>query len=114
MSQNFRNIVLADIEGMLCLHNALTHEKLFEERTHEVQGLAMNQYFPDMFCYTTPGTLNIKTGDLKVIRQKVDGVVVGFRSSTAFILQGQTLVSVDILQSMNIKRENVFISVFFV
>lgn len=104
MSQNFKNIVLVDAEGMICLHNALTHEKLFEERTHEIQGLAMNQYFADMFCYTTSGTLNIKTGDFKVIRQKVDGVVIGFQSSTAFILQGQTLVSVDILQSMNLKR----------
>eukprot|EP00210_Caulerpa_lentillifera_P003844 g3672.t1 len=70
MSQNFKKLILIDTNGVLCWHNALTHEKLFEESNKDVDGVAMNQYFADMFCYSSSGTLNIKTGDFNVIRQK--------------------------------------------
>ena len=55
-----------------------------------------------MLCYSGNGTVCIKTGDFPVHKQKMQGFVVGFKSSKIFCLHYVSMQTLDIPQSSSL------------
>lgn len=66
--------------------------------------MAWNTEFEDMFCFSGNGLLSIKTGDFPLHQQRLQGFVVGFKSSKVFCLHYVSMQTIDIPQSASMYR----------
>ena len=93
-------LAVVDEDAVVTVYDLLTKEALFTGKN--ANSVAWNTEHPDMLCYSGNGTVCIKTGDFPVHKQKMQGFVVGFKSSKVFCLHYVSMQTLDIPQSSSL------------
>ena len=102
---NFNRKKLAVIDDNFDLTMIDLPSKQILWKNEKAKSLAFNSDIEDMIAFWYEGNVFIKTSDFPPIKEKMTGVIIGFRGTKVFILQTANTVSVlDISNSQSIMR----------
>lgn len=96
LSMQRDKLAVVDEHSAISVYELATGALLFEEQNAEA--VAWNTEIPDMLCFSAHGTLSIKTGTFPLHRQRMQGVVVGFKGPRIFALHYVAMNAIDVPQ----------------
>ena len=102
ISTSRSKLALVDSESRVLVYDLKTKEVVFQEAG--AQSVCFNDEIEDMLCFSTPGVVNIRTGSFPAHPHKLQGLVVGFKGSKIFSLEGAAVEAVDVPQSVSMYR----------
>ena len=98
LSCDKKRIAVVDEHLNLFVYHTETKDVLFQDT--KVTSVAWNSELEDVLAFSKEdNVLAIKTGDFAPITQKLTGIIVGFKNSKVFTLQGTNMNSIDVPQS---------------
>ncbi|CBZ55768.1 putative WD-repeat protein [Neospora caninum Liverpool] len=93
-------LATVDSTQRLTVYDLATKEVLYTESN--VTSAAWNLVMDEMLAYTGNNTLSIRHGTLEPRRQRLQGLVVGFRGSKIYCLKSQSIQTCDFPQSASL------------
>lgn len=103
INRDLDKLVIVDINGILANHDMYTKRRLWEVVDREVDGVEWNIAFPDMLCYSSHGSIWIKTANFDPVDLMEEGELLGFRGSKLYLLN-KTLQRVEISLADHVTR----------
>eukprot|EP01022_Parablepharisma_sp_SALTPOND_P026511 TRINITY_DN64302_c3_g1_i1.p1 TRINITY_DN64302_c3_g1~~TRINITY_DN64302_c3_g1_i1.p1 ORF type:complete len:669 (-),score=64.28 TRINITY_DN64302_c3_g1_i1:1634-3640(-) len=93
-----KRLAVVDEHLNLFVYQVETKDVLFQDT--KVTSVAWNSELEDVLAFSKEdNVLAIKTGDFSPITQKLTGIIVGFKNSKVFALQGTNMNTIDVPQS---------------
>ncbi|XP_064486563.1 intraflagellar transport protein 122 homolog isoform X2 [Ornithodoros turicata] len=94
VSPDRRRLALVDDRGTLLVYDIASKELLFQEPN--ANSVAWNAHNADILCFTGGGYLSLKAGRFAVLRQKLQGFVVGFAGARVFCLHYSSVSAIEV------------------
>lgn len=91
-------LAVVDDHLNLYVYKVESKDVLYQET--KVTSVAFNSELDDVLAFSKEdNVLLIKTGDFPAVTQKLTGIIVGFKNSKVFVLQGTVMNTIDVPQS---------------
>jgi intraflagellar transport protein 122 len=91
-------LAVVDDHLNLFVYKVETKDVLYQDT--KVTSVAFNSELDDVLAFSKEdNVLLIKTGDFPAVSQKLTGIIVGFKNSKVFVLQGTVMNTIDVPQS---------------
>eukprot|EP00826_Nyctotherus_ovalis_P048259 TRINITY_DN5660_c0_g1_i7.p1 TRINITY_DN5660_c0_g1~~TRINITY_DN5660_c0_g1_i7.p1 ORF type:complete len:916 (+),score=268.90 TRINITY_DN5660_c0_g1_i7:716-3463(+) len=91
-------LAVVDDHLNLFVYRVETKDVLYQDT--KVTSVAFNSELDDVLAFSKEdNVLLIKTGDFPAVSQKLTGIIVGFKNSKVFVLQGTVMNTIDVPQS---------------
>ncbi|XP_042142808.1 intraflagellar transport protein 122 homolog [Ixodes scapularis] len=94
LSVDRKRLAVVDEKGTCLVYHLTSKQLLFQEPN--ANSVAWNTENANILCFTGNGTLSVKAADFPVLRQRLEGFVVGFSGSKVFCLQHNTVATVEV------------------
>lgn len=94
VSPDRRKLALVDDKATLLVFDLTSKELLYQEPN--ANSVAWNAYNADLLCFTGGESLGLKAGPFPVLRQKLQGFVVGFAGARVFCLHYGSVSAVEV------------------
>ncbi len=103
LSLDKKRLAVVDEHLNMFVYNLSTKDVTFQDT--KVTSVAWNTELEDVLAYSNENNvLSIKTGDFQPIPQKLNGIIVGFKNSKVFALQGNNMNTIDVPQTATLFR----------
>nr|XP_037271005.1 LOW QUALITY PROTEIN: intraflagellar transport protein 122 homolog [Rhipicephalus microplus] len=94
LSADRTRLAVVDEKGTCLVYQLDSRQLLFQEPN--ANSVAWNTENAELLCFTGGGALAVKAGEFPVLRQKLEGFVVGFGGCKLFCLQHNSVTTVEI------------------
>ncbi|XP_049276160.1 LOW QUALITY PROTEIN: intraflagellar transport protein 122 homolog [Rhipicephalus sanguineus] len=94
LSADRTRLAVVDEKGTCLVYQLDSRQLLFQEPN--ANSVAWNTENAELLCFTGGGALAVKAGEFPVLRQKLEGFVVGFGGCKLFCLQHNSVSTVEV------------------
>jgi len=98
LSCNKTQLAVVDDHLNMFVYKVETKDVIYQDT--KITSVAFNSELDDVLAFSKEdNVLLIKTGDFPAVSQKLTGIIVGFKNSKVFVLQGTVMNTIDVPQS---------------
>lgn len=101
MPPTLSQLAVVDEHAKLCVYSLPSLETVFT--ANDVSSASFNMEHDDLLCYSSNGSLHVRTSGLSPIKEQQQGFVIGFKETYAFVLHQSAVRTVDVPLSSHVR-----------